>query len=72
MTSIQQPSNPTQTAMLHTWEVHLAADLAAHDVEATTAAMTAEPSVLHMATMTDVCGGASTAANRPIDWTQRA
>jgi carboxymethylenebutenolidase len=54
--SMQVPSTPAQAAMLRTWEAHLTAEFALHDLEATMATMTAEPSVLHIGTMTGGIG----------------
>lgn len=56
---IQQPSTPLQAAMLRTWEAHLDAEFVQHDVEATMATMTAEPSVLHLGSMTGGVGAAA-------------
>jgi len=57
--SIQQPKSPAEAAMLRTWEAHLAAEFERHDVEATMATMTAEPSVLHVGTLTGGFGAAA-------------
>lgn len=57
--TIQQPVTAAQAAMVRTWEAHVAAEFAAHDLEATMATMTAEPSVLHMGTMTGGVGAAA-------------
>lgn len=57
--SIQLPATPAQAAMLRTWEAHLQAEFVTHDIAATMATMTAEPSVLHVGSMTGARGAAA-------------
>ena len=50
-----------QQSMVATWEAHMAAEFASHDLEGTMATMAADPFVNHVAVMT---GGAGEAAVR--------
>jgi carboxymethylenebutenolidase len=53
--------SPEQQAMVATWEAHVAAEFADHDIGATMATMSADPFVNHVPVMT---GGAGDAAVR--------
>ena len=50
--------SPEQQAMVATWEAHVAAEFADHDIEATMRTMTANPFVNHVPVMTGGVGNA--------------
>jgi carboxymethylenebutenolidase len=51
--------NPEQQAMVATWEAHMAAEFADHDIDATMATMSANPFVNHVPVMTGGVGDAA-------------